>query len=1116
MTSSEEGKNRTGIIFLLIFLGLAAGILAGGYFAYQNYEQNFRAEAERQLSAIAELKVSQLAQYRMERLGDASTIFKNPVFSNLVKQFFEQKSDRKAQRLLQTWLFRLQSDYSYSGLFLLDRRGVVRLSVPQNSVPIASVVYDTAIALLRAGNVALQDFHRNEYDKRVYLTILVPIIDDADPNRRLGVLLLRIDPEVYLYPFIQVWPVPSRTSETLIVRREGNDVLFLNELRFQKNTALNLRIPLSNESVAAVKAVLGQKGIVDALDYRGEPITADVRKVPDSPWFLICRMDNAEIYEPLRSRLLFMIILVTALVAAAGASVGLVWRHQRNRFYREEYRSAEVLRESEALLQSVIDNSTSLIYIVDTEGRFLLVNRALASLLSKSREKLVGQTREVAMPKDIADLHRKNDLEVMDSGRASIFDEHNLEHDGLHAYLSIKYPLFNREGKVYAIGGMSTDITDRRRAEEALTISELRYHRLFEAARDGIMIVDADTGMVIDVNPFLTGMLGYSHEAFLGKSIWGLGFFKDIVANKANFVELQQKDYIKYENLPLETSLGKLINVEFVSHVYDVAHKKVIQCNIRDITDRKKAEEALRESEVKFRQTFDLSPAGIVMVGLDKRFLRCNNAFARFLGCLPEELVGKAIDEVTFVEDRELGMAEMMAMVKGETKSSHVQKRYVRKDGKVVWGEVAISLVRDGEEQPRYFLAIVQDVTERKQNEADIRRLYEVSEHSRTSLLSILEDQKRTEEEIQKLNQELETRVWQRTAELTESEERFRQLAEASYEAIIIHEGGVLLRGNDQFFKLFGFEPAEVLGKQVMPLTTAPQSLEVLKKEIETGGLGPYEAIGWRKDGTTFPMEIRDRAMAYKGRLVRVAAIMDITRRKQAEEALRERTVALEAANKELEAFSYSVSHDLRAPLRSIDGFSQALLEDYHDKLDEQGKNHLSRVRSAAQRMAQLIDDVLNLSRIHRVEMLRVSVDLTSLGKEIIDDLRETQPRKNVEVAIEPGMSTVGDTQLLRLFLQNLLENSWKFTSKHEHAKIEMGSCESDGKKVFYVKDDGAGFEMAHADMLFAPFQRLHSQTEFAGTGVGLASAQRIIRRHGGKIWAESEVEKGATFYFTL
>lgn len=264
-----------------------------------------------------------------------------------------------------------------------------------------------------------------------------------------------------------------------------------------------------------------------------------------------------------------------------------------------------------------------------------------------------------------------------------------------------------------------------------------------------------------------------------------------------------------------------------------------------------------------------------------------------------------------------------------------------------------------------------------------------------------------------------------------------------------------------------------------------------------------------------------------EGERVNAAMQAEIEQRKRAEEDLRQlnleleqrvhdRTAQLEAANRELEAFSYSVSHDLRAPLRSIDGFSQALLEDYHDKLDERGKSHLLRVRNAAQRMGQLIDEVLDLSRIQRAELSRVAIDLTTMAKEIIEDLRRQQTRSHVKVMIEPGMSAVGDPQLLRTFFQNLLENAWKFTSRHDKANIEVGSRECDGKRVFFVKDDGAGFDMAHADMLFAPFQRLHAQTEFPGTGVGLASAQRIIHRHGGTIWAEGEVEKGATFHFTL
>jgi len=241
--------------------------------------------------------------------------------------------------------------------------------------------------------------------------------------------------------------------------------------------------------------------------------------------------------------------------------------------------------------------------------------------------------------------------------------------------------------------------------------------------------------------------------------------------------------------------------------------------------------------------------------------------------------------------------------------------------------------------------------------------------------------------------------------------------------------------------------------------------------------------------------------------------------RDELEQRVRDRTAQLEAANKELEAFSYSVSHDLRAPLRSIDGFSQALLEDYFDKIDEQGKDYLHRVRAASQRMAQLIDDVLNLSRVTRSEMRFEKIDLGTLVSKIRKELQERQPDRKVEFAISSGLVGRGDARLLRIVLENLLGNAWKFTGKHPLAKIEFGVTHvghGHDKPVFYVRDDGAGFDMAYVDKLFVPFQRLHASAEFPGTGIGLATVQRIIHRHGGRVWAEGEVEKGATFYFTL
>jgi len=241
------------------------------------------------------------------------------------------------------------------------------------------------------------------------------------------------------------------------------------------------------------------------------------------------------------------------------------------------------------------------------------------------------------------------------------------------------------------------------------------------------------------------------------------------------------------------------------------------------------------------------------------------------------------------------------------------------------------------------------------------------------------------------------------------------------------------------------------------------------------------------------------------------------------EQRVIERTAQLEAANKELEAFSYSVSHDLRAPLRAIDGFSMGLLEEYQDKIDENGKVYLHRVRSAAQRMAQLIDDMLNLSRVSRSEMNIRQVNLSEIAQEIADDLYSTQPERQVEFIIQEGIEAQCDSHLLRIVLENLLGNAWKFTSKHPTARIEFGIQQQKEMPVYFIRDDGAGFNMEYVQKLFGAFQRLHTTTQFPGTGVGLATVQRVIHRHGGKVWAEGEVENlpagkagGATFYFTI
>ena len=233
-------------------------------------------------------------------------------------------------------------------------------------------------------------------------------------------------------------------------------------------------------------------------------------------------------------------------------------------------------------------------------------------------------------------------------------------------------------------------------------------------------------------------------------------------------------------------------------------------------------------------------------------------------------------------------------------------------------------------------------------------------------------------------------------------------------------------------------------------------------------------------------------------------------------EELRARVAQLEDANRELDAFAHSVSHDLRAPLRAIDGFSKAVLMDQAEKLDPQGKQDLERVRKAAQHMARLIDDLLKLSRVSRAQLGRVPLDLGRLARSTFDELRRAEPARRVDATIAPDLRAEGDPDLLQVVLDNLLGNAWKFSSRREHAHIELGIAEARGERAFFVRDDGAGFDMTYVGKLFGAFQRLHPMNEFEGTGIGLATVQRIVHRHGGKVWAESTVGQGATFYFTL
>ena len=517
-SAKVDAAGRPPIVGLIpVFLVLVVGIVSAGVFYYRGHAKSFRAEVERQLSAIADLKGGQLVHWREDRLGDAAVFYDNANFTGLVERYLRSPSDEDARVRLETWMRHLTESYRYDRISLYDAAGIGRLEIPPASMPVQGLPAEWTSEVVHSGDVTFRDFYRDELDRRIHLSVLVPILGEENARHVTGILEMRIDPDQYLYPMIGRWPVPSLTAETLIVRRDGDGSLFLNELRFQKGTALNLRVSLDNVQMPAVKAVLGQEGIVDGIDYRGVSVIAAVRSVPDSPWFLVARMDVSEAYGPLRERGRETVGVIAALLLGAGAGVGLVWRHQRARHYRERYHAAEALRGSEEKFAVAFHSKSVLMAIMTIDGTYVEVNESATTFLGFTREELIGKT-------DL-DLGIQADPEAQSQLRRTVQQAgeiHNVEtrlrakdgtpRDGLLSVETIRI-----RGEPHWLS-IITDITELKKAQNQVRKQNRVYAMLSDInqaivrVRDPQALFERACRVAVDRGDFLLAWIGLVDE----------------------------------------------------------------------------------------------------------------------------------------------------------------------------------------------------------------------------------------------------------------------------------------------------------------------------------------------------------------------------------------------------------------------------------------------------------------------------------------------------------------------------------------------------------------------------------------------------------------------------
>ena len=748
MSQLNSNKNSTLYFLILIFIILAAGIITTGYLYYRNYEKHYRTQVEQQLSTIADLKVGEILQWRKERLGDAAILSSNPLLSALVRHFFENPGDATAQRQLQVWLGSYSHHFQSDHIRLLDSQGVTRMSLPAKLTPASATVLQHIPEVLRSRQQVMIDFYFCNDCQKIHLAVLVPLLDETVDKREIGIIVLYIDPQIYLYPLINHWPSPSLTGETLLVRRDGNDVLFLNELKFKKNTALTLRISLGNKDLPATKAVLGQEGIVEGKDYRGVSVFACLRRVTDSPWFLVSRIDTAEVFAPLRERLWEICIMVVVLLFGTGLGVALVWRQQRVLFYRERYKAAVALQESEGQFRDLFESINDAVFVQYIEGDsssgyFAQVNDMACQSLGYTKEELLGlPPQAITTPAEHKKLLDRRE-QLMSKGNIVVETIH-VTRDGRQIPVESNVRIFNLFGKRAAIS-IARDITERKQAEEALVQLNRRIELILNSAGEGILGLNIQ-GKHTFLNPAAARMLGYEPQELIGipsHITWHhtkpdgspypveecpiYSAYRDGNVRHVATEVFWRKDGTSF---PVEyTSTPIISNGEISGAVVTFS----------DISELKRIEEDLIASKDYLENIINSSWDAIVISNNAGRITKCNRYFMNLVGYNEDEVIGRyvydfsptaegthessagetvTIDEAFFKQAR-----EAIATMIENGNVANWQTYLISKSQKIIPVEENIVLLFDNAGNRIGSVGTLRDITERRRTENERDRL---------------------------------------------------------------------------------------------------------------------------------------------------------------------------------------------------------------------------------------------------------------------------------------------------------------------------------------------------------------------------------------------------------
>jgi PAS domain S-box-containing protein len=1132
---SDVLSTRYTYILVLVFTIITVSIMTVGYSYYKSYEKQYLSGIKYQLSSIALLKVNQIVKWRKERLEDAEILLENAEFSGLVKRYTNNQNDIDAKKRIEAWIEEIRSASQYNRICLHDTNGVELISSPDEKSPKPFIFSLRSSVALKSGQIYFQDFYRDINDNNIYLTIFIPILSEQSAKNIIGVLALRIDPKQYLYPLINEWPTQSKTAETLLIRREGNNALFLNELKFQKNTALNLRRPLTEINLPAAQAALGKKEFMEGVDYRGAPVIAYVCPIPNSPWYLVARIDISEIYAPLREWFWAIVILVIGLLIGSGASIGLIWRQQRSKFYQERYQSTENIKKlnrvyavlseiNEAIVRirnpqelfkkacdiavekggfqmawiGKINLQTTKVDIVASKGvseeYFKIINS-----ICESDESLFGIAGRVIktgvhiisndIQKDDSILPKHKESVKYGSKSFAAFPIKNMGQVwGIFKLYSDEIGYFDKE-ELKLLDELAMDISfaiefdgkeaERIRMEEELRESEERFRMIFENVFDGIGIYSEDPDptkrKLVECNEQYAAMAGRSRDEILklGTTL-GLQLTHGQNANAIRLISLERG--IAYQgSFSWIRPDGKENIIEYVGMPVKWRGKSYTIGIDRDITERNRIEEALTYERYLLKELLDNSFDNIYFKDIESRFIRVSKSMAKTFGLSDSaQVIGKTDFDFFNEEHARPAYEAEMEIIKTGLPIVGLEEKETWPDGKVTWVSTTKVPLRDIKGEIIGTFGISRDITEHKQAEESLIKLSSAIEQTIDSI-------------------------------------------------IITDRNGIIEYVNHAFEDLTGYSSEEAVGKtpRILKSGTIDQKYyEEMWKQILSGKVLKAEVVNKKKNGTLYDEEKTISPIFDKNKNIThfVGTGLDITERKLAEKELIDAKERAEESDKLKTEFLAQMSHEIRTPINIMIGNVDYLNQSFGENMDSEARDCFDGIDLASKRIIRTVDLILNTAELQASSYKPqfVKIDLNSkILKKLYQEHQLSAKQNGIEIIYtykENDTDIIADEYSITQIFANLIDNAIKYTKK---GKVEILLTKNKtGNIMVEVKDTGIGISKKHLPRIFEPFTQEEQgySRSFEGNGLGLALVKRYCELNNIIIEVESEKNVGSTF----